>query len=161
MRWISLKSSGHSIQMKNTPSSQMPIEHSPGQTTSWVTNQTSVNLRKLKLYQASFLTTTLRDSVQFSSVSQSCATLCDPMNCSIQGLPVPHHLPKFALIQVYIILCSKNVLVSACIAFMLVSKILDEFRNSFQASLRPSLVKDYDQHAQSFLYPHLLTDSPA
>ena len=28
-------------------------EHSPGQTTSWVTNQTSVNLRKLTLYQAS------------------------------------------------------------------------------------------------------------
>ena len=81
------------------------------------------------------------------SVTQSCATLCDPMNCSIQGLPVPHHLPKFALIQVHILLCSKNVLVSACIAFMLVSKILDEFRNSFQASLRPSLVKGYDQHA--------------
>jgi len=27
---------------KNTPSSQVDIEHSPGQTTSWVTNQTSV-----------------------------------------------------------------------------------------------------------------------
>ena len=27
---------------KNTPSSQMHMEHSPGQTTSWVTNQTSV-----------------------------------------------------------------------------------------------------------------------
>ena len=31
-------------------------------------------------------------SVQFNSVAQSCATLCDPMNHSTQGLPVHHHL---------------------------------------------------------------------
>ena len=31
-------------------------------------------------------------SVQFSSVSQSCLTLCDPMNCSTPGLPVYHQL---------------------------------------------------------------------
>ena len=30
--------------------------------------------------------------VQFSSVAQSCLTLCDPMNCSMPGLPVHHHL---------------------------------------------------------------------
>ena len=34
-------------------------------------------------------------SVQFSSVSQSCPTLCDPMNRSMPGLPVHHHLPAF------------------------------------------------------------------
>ena len=33
--------------------------------------------------------------VQFSSVTQSCATLCDPMNCSMPGLPVHHQLPEF------------------------------------------------------------------
>ena len=33
-------------------------------------------------------------SVQFSSVIQSCPTLCDPMNCSTPGLPVYHHLPE-------------------------------------------------------------------
>ena len=27
---------------------------------------------------------------QFSSVTQSCPTLCDPMNCSTPGLPVHH-----------------------------------------------------------------------
>ena len=32
-------------------------------------------------------------SVQFSSVAQSCPTLCDPMNCSTPGLPVHHWLP--------------------------------------------------------------------
>ena len=34
-------------------------------------------------------------SVQFSSVAQSCPTLCDPMNCSTPGLPVHHHLLEF------------------------------------------------------------------
>ena len=33
-------------------------------------------------------------SVQFSSVTQSCPTLCDPMNCSMPGLPVHHQLPS-------------------------------------------------------------------
>ena len=32
---------------------------------------------------------------QFSSVAQLGPTLCDPMNCSTPGLPVPHHLPEF------------------------------------------------------------------
>ena len=32
--------------------------------------------------------------VQFSSVAQSCSTLCDPMNCSTPGLPVHHQLPE-------------------------------------------------------------------
>ena len=33
--------------------------------------------------------------VQFSSVAQSCPTLCDPMNYSTPGLPVHHELPEF------------------------------------------------------------------
>ena len=33
--------------------------------------------------------------VQFSSVTQSCLTLCDPMNRSTPGLPVHHKLPEF------------------------------------------------------------------
>ena len=34
-------------------------------------------------------------SVQFSSVSQSCLTVCDPMDCSMPGLPVHHQLLEF------------------------------------------------------------------
>ena len=34
-------------------------------------------------------------TVQFSSVAQSCLTLCDPMNRSMPGLPVHHQLPEF------------------------------------------------------------------
>ena len=30
--------------------------------------------------------------IQFSSVAQSCLTLCDPMDCSMPGLPVHHQL---------------------------------------------------------------------
>ena len=42
-----------------------------------------------------------RSSVQFSSVTQSCPTLCDPMNCSTPGLPVYHHLPEFTQTHVH------------------------------------------------------------
>ena len=34
-------------------------------------------------------------SVQFSPVTQSCPTLCNPMDCSTPGLPVHHWLPEF------------------------------------------------------------------
>ena len=40
-------------------------------------------------------------SVQFSSVAQSCPTLCNPMNCSMPGLPVHHHLPEFTQTHVH------------------------------------------------------------
>ena len=40
-------------------------------------------------------------SVQFSSVAQSCPTLCDPMNCSTPGLPVHHQLPEFTETHVH------------------------------------------------------------
>ena len=38
---------------------------------------------------------------QFSSVAQSCPTLCDPMNRSTSGLPVHHHLPELTQIHVH------------------------------------------------------------
>ena len=40
-------------------------------------------------------------SVQFSSVAQSCSTLCDPMNLSTPGLPVHHKLLEFTETQVH------------------------------------------------------------
>ena len=40
-------------------------------------------------------------SVQFSSVAQSCPTLCDPMNRSTPGLPVHHQLPEFTQTHVH------------------------------------------------------------
>ena len=38
---------------------------------------------------------------QFSSVAQSCPTLCDPMNHSTPGLSVHHHLPEFTQTHVH------------------------------------------------------------
>ena len=40
-------------------------------------------------------------SVQFSSVSQSCPTLCDPMNHSTPGLPVHHQLLEFTQTHIH------------------------------------------------------------
>ena len=40
-------------------------------------------------------------SLQFSSVAQSCPTLCNTMNCSTPGLPVHHQLPEFTQIHVH------------------------------------------------------------
>ena len=37
----------------------------------------------------------------FSSVAQSCLTLCDPMNCSTPGLPVHHQLPELTQTHVH------------------------------------------------------------
>ena len=40
-------------------------------------------------------------AIQFSSVAQSCPTLCDPMNCSTPGLPVHHQLPEFTQTHIH------------------------------------------------------------
>ena len=40
-------------------------------------------------------------SVQFSSVSQSCLTLCNPMHCSMPGFPVHHQLPELTQTHVH------------------------------------------------------------
>ena len=39
--------------------------------------------------------------IQFSSVTQSCLTLCDPINRSTPGLPVHHQLPEFTQTRVH------------------------------------------------------------
>ena len=48
------------------------------------------------LYEKAFL-----KDVQFSSVTQACLTLCDPMACSMPGFPVHHQLPELAQIHVH------------------------------------------------------------
>ena len=58
--------------------------------------------------------------VQFSSVVQSCMTLCNTMNCSTTGLPVHHKLPEFTQTHVnksvmpssHLILCHPILLLS-------------------------------------------------
>ena len=40
---------------------------------------------------------------EFSSVTQSCPTLCNPMDCSMPDFPVYHHLPEPAQTQVHLV----------------------------------------------------------
>ena len=42
-------------------------------------------------------------SVKFSSVTQSCLTLCDPMDCSMPGFPIHHQLPELAQTHIHCI----------------------------------------------------------
>ena len=45
--------------------------------------------------------------LQFSSVAQSCLTLCNPMNRSTPGLPVHHQFPEFTQTQT-MLMCFKK-----------------------------------------------------
>ena len=40
-------------------------------------------------------------TAQFSSVAQSCLTLCDPMDCSMPGFPIYYQLPEFTQTHVH------------------------------------------------------------
>ena len=56
-------------------------------------------------------------NIQFSSVAQSCPTVCDPINRSRTGLPVHHQLPEFTQTHVHRVsdaISSSVVLFSSC-----------------------------------------------
>ena len=48
-----------------------------------------------------FFSSSCFSKLQFSSVAQSCPTLCDPMSRSTPGLPVHHHLSEFIQTHVH------------------------------------------------------------
>ena len=56
---------------------------------------------RLSLWSNSHPYTTTGKTVQFSSVAQSCLTLCDPVDCSTPGVPVHHQLPELAQTHVH------------------------------------------------------------
>ena len=56
---------------------------------------------KLNIQKTRMMASGPISSVQFSSVAQSCPTLCDPMNRSTPGLPVHHQLPEFTQSRVH------------------------------------------------------------
>ena len=57
--------------------------------------------KKLIKLNTLFYLPKISDQVQFSSIAQSCLTLCDPMDCSMTGLPVHHQLPEFTQTHVH------------------------------------------------------------
>ena len=53
-------------------------------------------------------------SVQFISVTQSCPTLCDTMDCSTPGLPVHHQLPELTQTHIHRVGDGSNYLILCC-----------------------------------------------
>ena len=68
---------------------------------SWVTLRLFPGLENLRSLH--YTENWMSHSPSFSSVTQSCPTLCDPMDCSTPGLPVLHHLLEFAQTHVHLV----------------------------------------------------------
>ena len=84
----------------------LPTLHSPARKgltpSTWLSPGQSENCLTLATVTGSGSGTQLGPhSAQFSSVAQSCLTLCDPMSCSTPGLPVQHQLPPSTQTHVY------------------------------------------------------------
>ena len=66
-------------------------------------------------------------SVQFSSVTQSCLTLCDPMDCSTPGFPVHHHsLSLLKLMPIELVMTSNHLIL--CRSLLLLASIVPSIR---------------------------------
>ena len=64
-------------------------------------NQLVMSVLDAKIDKAVCVPNTCYLYIQFSSVAQSCPTLCDLMNHSTPGLPVHHQLPEFTQTHVH------------------------------------------------------------
>ena len=65
--------------------------------------------------------------VQFSSVAQSCQTLCDPMDCSTPGFPVHHQLQcLLRLMSIELVMPSNHLIL--CCPLLLQSSIFPSIR---------------------------------
>ena len=63
----------------------------------------------------------------FSSVTQSCLTLCDPMDCSTPGFPVHHQIPELAQTQVHRSVMPSNHLI-LCRPLLLLPSVFPNIR---------------------------------
>ena len=69
----------------------------------------------------------LQKSVQFSSVTQSCPTLCNPMDCSTPGLPVHHQLPELTqTISIELVMPSNHLIL--CNPLLILPSIFSSIR---------------------------------
>ena len=74
-------------------------------------------------------------SVQFSSVSQSCPILCNPMNRSTPGLPVHHQLPEFTQTSIESVMPSSHLIL--CHPLLLLPPIPPSIRDFSNESTLP------------------------
>ena len=68
---------------------------------SWVRDWTWISCIGRRILYHCTTWEALETSVKFSSITQSCPILCNPMNCSTPGLPVHHQHPEFTQTHVY------------------------------------------------------------
>ena len=83
--------------------------------------------------------------LQFSSVAQSCLTLCNPMNCSTPGLPVHHQLRsslKLMSIKMWYIHTKKCYLATKSSVVLIHATALTDFEN-IKISERSQLQKKH------------------
>ena len=66
-----------------------------------ITSLLKFSISPLLFLEAISFSSKYRESVQFSSVAQSCPTLFDHMDCSMPDLPVHHQLPEFTQTHVH------------------------------------------------------------
>ena len=73
-----------------------------------------------------------------NSVAQSCPTLCDPMNCSMPGFPVFHHLPELTQTHIIELVMPSNHLVLCCPLLLLPSVFLSirDYSNELALCIR-------------------------
>ena len=82
----------------------MPDSATPGTAAHQASLLYTISLNLLKLMNIESIKSSKHhefSSVQFSSVAQSCPTLCDPMHHSTPGLSVYHQLPEFTQTHVH------------------------------------------------------------
>ena len=74
-----------------------------------------------------FIRVPLSCTYQFSSVAQSCPTLCNPMDCSTPGLPVHHQVPElFKLVSIESVMPSNHLIL--CHPLLLLPSIFPSIR---------------------------------
>ena len=64
-------------------------------------NKLGGNLMNIYLYLYVYMSIYIYIFIKFSSVAQSCPTVCDPINRSTPGLPLHHQLPEFTQTHVH------------------------------------------------------------
>ena len=80
------------------PKSQTKLRTTSLISVSWVWSSSSLGIER---EMETSLTNVIVSCCYCCSVFQSCPTLCDPTDFTTPGLPVPHHLLKFAQVHVH------------------------------------------------------------
>ena len=94
-----------------------------------------------------------QNSVQFSSVTQSCPTLCDPRNRSMPGLPVHHQLLEFTETSIESVMPSSHLIL--CRPLLLLPPIPSSIRVfSNESTLRMRWPKYWQDHNSQWYFAY-------